>query len=159
MIRRLPDPVYLVVARVLTHPRFHPIHRRIYRRTAGRGLVGHILGMDMHLLRTTGRWTGAPRTVPLGAIPDGDAWVVIGSNGGRDADPGWVHNLRAEPRATIQLRCDSWPVIAHEADPPEAARIWPIVVAAYPAYPAYPGYRERTDRLIPLFVLDTAEAD
>ena len=156
MIRRLPDPAYLVIGRVLTHPRFHPVHRRLYRRTGGRGVVGHALGVDMLLLHTTGRSSGRSRTVPLAAVRDGDAWVVVGSFGGRDRDPAWVHNLRAEPRGRIQFRGDSWTVLAREADPPEAARLWPMVEAAYPGYALY---RAATTRRVPLFVLEPPEAD
>ena len=156
MARRLPDPAYRVIGRVLTHPRFHPVHRRLYLRTGGRGIVGHGLGVDMLLLHTTGRSSGRPRTVPLAAVPDGDAWVVVGSFGGRDRDPGWVHNLRAVPRGRIQVRGDSWVVMATEADSGEAGRLWPIVEAAYPGYATY---RAATIRAIPLFVLERSRAD
>ena len=151
MVRRLPDPAYTAIALILTHPWFHPFHRRLYRRTGGRGVVGHALGVDMLLLRTTGRRSGRSRTVPLGAIRDGEAWVVVGSYGGRDVDPAWVLNLRAEPRALVRFRGVRVAVLAHEADPTEAERLWPLVSAAYPGYQLY---RERTTRTVPLFVLD-----
>jgi len=153
MVRRLPDPAYTAIAAVLTHPWFHPFHRRLYGRTGGRGVVGHALGVDMVLLGTTGRRSGRTRIVPLGAIRDGDAWVVIGSYGGRDVDPAWVLNLRADPHATVQYRGVRVAVLAHEADLTEAARLWPLVSTAYPGYQLY---RKRTSRTVPLFILEPA---
>ena len=151
MVRRLPDPAYTAIGAILTHPWFHPFHRRLYRRTGGRGLVGHALGVDMVLLGTIGRRSGRTRTVPLGAIRVGDSWVVIGSYGGRDVDPAWVLNLRAQPKATVQFRRARTAALAHEADPAEATRLWPLVRAGYPGYQLY---RERTTRTVPLFVLE-----
>ena len=152
MVRRLPDRAYMAIGRTLTHPWFHPFHRRLYRRIGGRGIVGRALGMDMLLLTTTGRRTGMTRTVPLGAIQVGEACVVIGSYGGRDHDPAWALNLRAHPRARVQWRDAAWLVVAREAEPVEADRLWPIVTAAYPGYAVYRA--AATARPVPLFVLD-----
>ena len=156
MTRRLPDSAYWMIGRVLTHPRFHPFHRRLYRRTGGRWLVGRGLGVDMLLLQTTGRQSGLARTVPLAAVPLAaaphvDTWVVVGSFGGRHRDPDWAHNLRATPEARIQVRGSVRPVTAREAHGDEAAALWPIVEAAYPGYALY---RAATTRLVPLFVLE-----
>ena len=76
---------YLVIGEVLTHPRFHPIHVRLYRWTGGRGPVGRALGLDVILVTMRGRRTGALRTVPLAAVRDGERWVLIGSNAGKEA--------------------------------------------------------------------------
>lgn len=151
MATRLPRPVYLAIGYLLTSRPFTRWHRWTFRRTGGSGVLGHALGVDMILVTTRGRRTGEARTVPLGAIRRGDAWVVIGSNSGKAAGPAWAHNLRSDPAVTVQERATSRPFTAHEATEAEAATLWPIVTAAYPGYAIY---RDRTDRPIALFVLE-----
>ena len=141
---------YLVIGEVLTHPRFHPIHVRLYRWTGGRGPIGRALGLDMILVTMRGRRTRALRAVPLAAVRDGDRWVLIGSNAGKDRMPGWVFNLRDDANATVAWRGTTSAYRATEAEGPERDRLWALVVAAYPGYAVY---RDRTDRPIPLVVL------
>jgi deazaflavin-dependent oxidoreductase (nitroreductase family) len=149
----LPRRVYLAIGEVLTHPRFHPIHRRLYRWGGGRGPLGRALGMDMILVTTTGRKSGVARTVPLGAVRAGRDWILIASNAGKDRMPAWVHNLRADPVARVEHGGAVAPYVAHEAVGGEWTRLWAVVTAAYPGYDVY---RARTDRAIPLFVLEPA---
>lgn len=147
--------VYLAIGEVLTHPRFHPIHRRLYRLTGGRGVVSRALGMDMLLVTVTGRRSGVDRTVPLAAVRDGESWVLVGSNAGKGRTPGWVHNLRAEPAVTVEHGPTAPAAFrAREvSDPQELEARWRQVIAAYPGYGVY---RRRTERVIPLFVLEPA---
>jgi F420H(2)-dependent quinone reductase len=154
MATRLPRPVYLAIGYVLTSRPFTRWHRWIYRRTGGSGVLAHALGIDMILVTARGRRTGEPRTVPLGAIRHGDAWIVIGSNSGKAAEPAWAHNLRADPAVTVEERATRRRFTAHEAGEAEAATLWPIVTAAYPGYGIY---RDRTDRPVALFVLEPAK--
>ena len=148
----LPRRVYLAIGLVLTHPRFHPIHRRLYAWTGGRGPVGRALGMDMLLVETRGRKTGEPRVVPLGAVAQDGGWILIGSNSGKEQMPAWVHNLRADPAVVVEHEGRRTPHVAREAtDVAEYDRLWTLVTAAYPGYDVY---RERTERRIPLFVLE-----
>lgn len=151
----LPRRVYLAIGLVLTHPRFHPIHRRLYAWTGGRGPVGRALGMDMLLVETRGRKTGERRVVPLGAVRDGASWILVASNAGKDRMPAWVHNLRAEPAVTVDHDGRRASFRAREASGEEYDRLWRVVTSAYPGYGVY---RERTDRPIPLFVLDPHHA-
>jgi F420H(2)-dependent quinone reductase len=65
----------------------------IYRRSKGR-LVGSVRGTPVLLLTTTGRKSGASRTRPVGYLPDGERFMVCGSNGGSDHAPAWALNLR-----------------------------------------------------------------
>lgn len=104
-------------------------------------------------LTTIGRRTGEPRPTTLYAWPDGDRLVVVGSSGGGDADPAWVGNLRARPRATVQRgrRQAPEPVTAREVDGDEYDRLWALVCEAFPMYASY---QRKTTRRIPLFVLD-----
>lgn len=147
----LPRRAYLAIGAVLTHPQFHPLHRRLYRLTGGRGIVGRALGMDMILVSMAGRRTGHRRVVPLGALRDEDTWVLVGSNSGKPQTPGWVHNLRAEPNVEVEHRDGARAHRAREATDAEVERLWSMAVAAYPGYAVY---RDRTDRPIPLFVLE-----
>ena len=106
----------------------------------------------MIVLTTTGRRTGQPRTVPLGAVRDGDRWLVVGSNAGRDEAPAWALNMQANPDVTVAVRGrDARAFRARTAVGGEAARLWPMVTARYPGYI---DYQRRTDRQIPLFVLE-----
>lgn len=150
----LPRRVYLAIGEILTHPRFHPIHRRLYHWSGGRGPISRALGMDMILVETVGRKSGTPRSIPLGAVRDGRSWILIASNAGKARMPAWVHNLRADPAVRVVHRGATAPFAAHEAIGEERDRLWPIVVAAYPGYDVY---RRRTDRVIPLFVLEPVE--
>jgi deazaflavin-dependent oxidoreductase (nitroreductase family) len=143
---------YLAIGEVLTHRWFHPFHRRLYRLTGGRGVVSHALGMDMILVTMVGRRSGLARTVPLAAVRDGETWVLVGSNAGKDRMPAWVHNLRAASAVHVDCRGAVAPFLAREVtEPSEADRRWQQVIAGYPGYAVY---RERTDRPIPLFVLE-----
>ena len=151
----LPRRVYLAIGLVLTHPRFHPIHRRLYAWTGGRGPTGRALGMDMILVETRGRKTGQPRIIPLGAVRHGATWILIASNAGKDRMPAWVFNLRAEPAVTVEDDGARRPFRAREVDGDEYDRLWRVVTTAYPGYDVY---RARTERRIPLFVLEPVGA-
>ena len=105
-------------------------------------------------LTTRGARSGHFRTIELYAWPDADRLVIVGSSGGSVRHPAWVHNLRADPRATVQRGDHSTEMTAREVtDPDERARLWPFVVERFPLYGSY---QRRTERLIPLFVLEKA---
>jgi len=131
------------------------LHPLLYRWTGGAGLLGRSLGNLTILLTTTGRRSGKPRTTALWAYRDGDALVVVGSNGGSHHVPGWVFNLRAHPDALTQVFRESRPVRASEATGEEYERLWALVTAAYPGYEAYLEWAHRT---IPLVVLEPGPA-
>jgi deazaflavin-dependent oxidoreductase (nitroreductase family) len=104
----------------------------------------------MLLLTTRGARTGRRHTVPLLCLRDGETLVVIASWGGRPRNPHWYGNLVAQPRATVQVRSQVWPVRARTATPAEREIWWPRIVAAYPGYRAY---QSHTDRVIPVVFL------
>jgi deazaflavin-dependent oxidoreductase (nitroreductase family) len=103
-------------------------------------------------LTTTGRRTGQPREVSLYAFEDRDRLVVVGSRGGAASDPDWAGNLRVQPRATIRIGRDTREVVAQEVAGPERDRLWTLVTGAFPLYASY---QRKTERVIPLFVLET----
>jgi deazaflavin-dependent oxidoreductase (nitroreductase family) len=124
-----------------------------YRMTGG--LVGHRLGsLTFLLLTATGRKSGRPHTAPLLYMADGDAFVVIGSNGGNAKHPAWVHNLRAHPQADVQVGSRHVAVTAREAEGEERARLWSKVVETYRNYE---NYQKETEREIPVVVLRPVE--
>ena len=127
------------------------VHTLLYR--LSRGLVGHRMpGMPaMLLLDHVGAKSGKARTTPLVYIEDGDAFVIVASKGGHPKHPAWFHNLRANPETTIQVGPRKIPVTARVATDAERERLWPEVVRAYSGYE---GYQRRTDRKIPLVILE-----
>ena len=129
---------------------FWRVHPFIYRISGGR-LLGEMIGMPVLLLTTTGARTGSRRTTALTYLAYGDAYVVIGSFLGEPRHPGWVHNLRARPRAGIQVRDRKIAVAAREAHDTEREEIWSSLLAQEPSYREY---AERTEREIPVVVLE-----
>jgi deazaflavin-dependent oxidoreductase (nitroreductase family) len=150
MVKRLPDRMYRVIGFVGTSRIVTRLHPHVYRLTGGRGPIGRNFGVQNAVVTTTGRTSGRIREVPLYAFPDGDRYIVIGSNAGDERDPAWVGNLRAEPRASLRVGRRVWAVVAHEADGPERDRLWDVAAAAYPGFEVY---RARTGRRIPVVVL------
>jgi deazaflavin-dependent oxidoreductase (nitroreductase family) len=129
---------------------FWRIHPVIYRLTGGR-LLGRIAGVPVLLLTTTGRKTGAPRTKPLLYLADGDAFVVAASYAGEPRHPAWWLNLRADPKALVQVGSRVVEVRAREAEGEERARLWRGIVAQDDAFAEY---ERRTARRIPVVVLE-----
>jgi F420H(2)-dependent quinone reductase len=126
-------------------------HTAVYRAT--NGLVGHRFpgAPPMLLLDHVGARSGTKRTTPLVYVADGDDVVLVASKGGHPRNPAWFHNLRAHPETTVQIGSERRPVRARVAAPEERERLWPKAVATYGGYR---GYQERTDREIPLVVLE-----
>jgi F420H(2)-dependent quinone reductase len=102
-------------------------------------------------LTTIGRKTGNPHEVVIYAFPDEERLVVVGSYAGRPKHPDWAANLRANQRATVRTGRESTEYQAREVDGAERERLWRLVTDAFPPYETYQG---RTERLIPLFLLD-----
>jgi deazaflavin-dependent oxidoreductase (nitroreductase family) len=154
MPRRLPGWVYVAFAYVVTNHRFARLHRWLIERSGGRGVVGRALGLEMIVVTTTGRRSGRLRTVPLGAVRDGDRWLVVGSNAGRDQAPAWALNMEATPEVSVAVGgAEPVPFRARAAVGDEVDRLWALVTARYPGYT---DYQARTERRIPLFVLEPA---
>ncbi len=128
------------------------IHPHVYRAT--RGLVGRRIGLGMPVLvlETIGRKSGARRTNAVCYLPDGDRYVMIASNQGHGANPGWLYNLRANPEATIQVGSRKRRVRARESRGAERERLWRKAVDTYPGFELY---RTRAaGRHIPVVVLE-----
>ena len=129
-------------------------HVRQYRETDGE--VGYEWnGVPCLVLTTRGRRSGEQRSSALicAAIPgnDGDNYVIIGSQGGMPTHPNWYHNLVADPNVEVQVRGDRFRATARTAEGDERARLWQLMAAAWPNYDQY---AQRTDRVIPVVVLE-----
>jgi len=111
---------------------------------------GPFEGADLLLLTTTGAKTGQPRLVVLTPLQIDGKLIVVGSLAGADIDPAWVHNLRAQPRARIEVGADCYDVVARELPPDEREATFPKVTAMEPTYAEY---QAKTTRAIPLFEL------
>lgn len=108
-------------------------------------------GAPVCLVTTTGRKSGQPRTAPLLYLTDGERVVLVASKGGMSKHPVWYLNLVANPRCTVQIGREKRAMRAHTASAEEKAALWPRLVAMYSDYD---DYQSRTDREIPVVVLD-----
>ena len=130
------------------------IHRSIFVRTNGRWL-GEMFGMKVVLLETTGRKSGKTReTMLTSPFQEGENVILIASWGGDDRHPTWYLNLRANPdvKATYDGHKQR-AMKARTATPDEKAVLWPKVTAKYKGYG---GYQTKTDRDIPVVILEPA---
>ncbi|MGE0066656.1 MAG: nitroreductase family deazaflavin-dependent oxidoreductase [Solirubrobacterales bacterium] len=131
-------------------------HTFLYRHTGGRigqsfpGVRGKML-----LLDHVGAKSGTHRTSPLLYVDDGSDVVIVASKGGFPKHPAWYHNLLANPDTTVQIGSERRPVHARVARPEERERLWEM---AERAYGGYRDYKARTDREIPLVVLEPRTA-
>ena len=126
-------------------------HTTVYQRTNGR--IGHRHpGLPpMLLLDHVGARSGTKRTSPLVYVRDGQDYVIVASKGGFPKNPGWYYNLIAHPDTTIQVGSQHLDVHARVATSEERERLWSLALRTYRGYA---GYQQRTDREIPLVVLE-----
>ncbi|HYY80154.1 MAG TPA: nitroreductase family deazaflavin-dependent oxidoreductase [Actinomycetes bacterium] len=125
-------------------------HVRRYRETDGE--VGYLWrGVPTLILTTTGRRSGRQRPTPLIFGRDGDDHVVVASKGGAPAHPAWYRNLVDHPEVEVQVKGERFRARARTADGEERARLWKLMTGIWPAYDQY---QERTDRRIPVVVLE-----
>ncbi len=126
-------------------------HVRSYRETGGE--LGHDWreGTDTLLLTTKGSKSGEPRTTPLIYGRSGDDYLVVASNGGSDDPPSWYVNLERDPEAEVQVMDDVFKARAHDAGPDERPAMWDEMVGHWPHYDEY---QSKTDREIPVVILE-----
>jgi proline iminopeptidase len=126
-------------------------HVRRYRETAGD--VGHVWkeGSTILLLTTKGRKTGNKTTTPLIYAQDGDRYVIVASKGGAPEHPGWYRNIERDPNVELQVKGDVFAARARTAEGEERERLWRL---ANEVWPHYDEYAQKTDRTIPVVVLE-----
>lgn len=129
------------------------MHEQLFRATKGR-IGGTGLGMPVLILATTGRKSGKVRTTMLTSpVQEGEAIVIVASYGGDNRHPAWFLNLRDNPDVEVTMRGATRKMKARVASIDEKARLWPRVTEKYRGYAAY---QRRTDRDIPLVILEPA---
>ena len=130
----------------------HDLNRGIveeFRANAGK-VGGPFEGGTLLLLHTTGAKSGKARLSPLAYLPIDDKTIILGSYAGGPKDPAWVHNLRADPRAHVELGTEAFDVTARELPADERAAIYLKIVELAPVFAEY---QAKTARQIPVFEL------
>jgi deazaflavin-dependent oxidoreductase (nitroreductase family) len=130
-------------------------HRNLVQVTGGR-VGGTLAGMPVVILTTTGRKSGQPRTTMLTSpVQQGDNIVLVASYGGDDRHPKWFLNLRDNPDVEVKYKGRKKPMRARVATAEEKDALWPRVTTAYKGYA---GYQTKTERDIPLVILEPRES-
>jgi deazaflavin-dependent oxidoreductase (nitroreductase family) len=114
---------------------------------------GQFAGANLLLLTTTGAKSGQPRLSPLAFFRVDGKLLILGSYAGADVNPAWVHNLRANPSARVEIGNESSDVTARELPPAEREELFPKITAVAPGFAEY---QARTTRIIPVFELQPA---
>jgi deazaflavin-dependent oxidoreductase (nitroreductase family) len=110
-----------------------------------------VLGSPVVLLTLRGAKTGKLRYIPLMRVEHEGRYAVVASKGGAPAHPTWYYNIKAHPEFPLQDGTVTKNYVAREVEGAERAEWWERAVAAYPSYAEY---QKKTDRQIPVFVLD-----
>jgi deazaflavin-dependent oxidoreductase (nitroreductase family) len=122
-------------------------------RANGGKVGGQFEGAPLLLLHTTGARSGQERVNPVMYRPDGDNLVVFASKAGASTNPDWYHNLRANPRVSVEIGTEQRDVVARIAEGDERERLWGAHKAAWPGFA---DYETKTDRQIPVVILEPA---
>jgi deazaflavin-dependent oxidoreductase (nitroreductase family) len=131
-------------------PQITWVDKLVQRLTRGRWSILRIAGLPNLMLTVVGRKSGLPRSTPLLCVPYGDGELVAGSNFGGAKPPVWVVNVRAADTVTVSTRGRSHRAVARELTGEERSAAWAQMVTTWPNYARY---AERTDRVIPVFLL------
>ena len=127
-------------------------HVRSYRETGGE--YGHLWrGAPTLLLTTKGARSGEPRTMALIYGRSGDDYLLVASDGGAHDHPQWFKNLRKDPEVELQVHDEVFPARAREATDAEKPAMWQEMLRHWPAYDRY---QAKTERPIPVIVLERA---
>jgi deazaflavin-dependent oxidoreductase (nitroreductase family) len=129
-------------------------HVEAYRKTDGAEGFDWRDGSHIILLTTIGHRSREERTVPLIFGKHGDDYLIVASKGGADEPPSWYVNLQADPSVTVQDRGDVFKAVARTASDEEKKTLWPIMTNEWPAYDVY---QTKTERPIPVVVLEPVE--
>ncbi len=124
----------------------------LYERTNG-AEGNEIQGMPVVIVTSVGHKSGNIRKNPVMRVDHEGAYAVVASKGGAPEHPDWYHNITANPRVQLQDGPEPHEYVARQVDGDERATWWERAVAAFPPYAEY---ATKTDREIPVFVLERA---
>jgi len=125
----------------------------IYEGSGGKeGTTLRDTGLPCIIVTHEGNKTGGTRKIPLMRVEVDGAYVLVGSYGGRPANPVWVYNIRANPDVEIRDKTEVFKMRVREVtEDPERQRLWDAGAAVFPPYIEY---QEKTDRKIPVFIAE-----
>jgi len=123
----------------------------VYRASGGKIFGKWLRGAPVGLLNYRGRKSGRSLTTPLLYLADGEKILIVASKGGMAHNPLWYENLVAQPDCEFEVGSEKRPYRARTASPEEKRAAWPKLVAMYPDYA---DYQARTDRDIPVVILE-----
>lgn len=125
-------------------------HIAAYRETDGeKGYMWN--GATTLLMTSKGRKSGEKRTIAIIYCQVGDNFVIIASKGGSPVHPLWYLNVLEDPNVEVQVKADKWEAVARTAESPEREALW---AAACVQWPAFNDYQARTERRIPVVVIE-----
>lgn len=125
-------------------------HVRVYRETNGeQGYIWN--GSSILLLTTKGRRSGEARTIPIIFTRYKQSWVIMASKGGAPTHPKWYLNILDDPQVEVQEKAERYRATARTAESPEREAIWAEAIKHWPNYDMY---QARTERQIPVVVLE-----
>ncbi len=138
------------VSAVLSHI-LQPADEIMLFLTRGKHTVAEMV-LPVIEVETTGARTGKKRVHPLGGFPDGEKYVLIGSNFGGPHHPAWVYNLRAHPECVVHADGRTATFIAREVEGVERERCWQLALSYYKGYDLYE--KRAAPRRIAVIVLE-----
>jgi deazaflavin-dependent oxidoreductase (nitroreductase family) len=128
-------------------------HVRVYEETDGENGHEWRNGTSILILTTTGRRSGDQRKNALIYGMAGDNPMIVASKGGNPQHPGWYLNLRDNPEVQVQIKGDKFTARARDATAEERPELWGQMTEHWPDYD---NYQEKTDREIPIVILERA---
>jgi deazaflavin-dependent oxidoreductase (nitroreductase family) len=128
-------------------------HVERYEATGGEEGYHWRNGTTILLLHTKGRTSGKDYTHPLIFREHNGDYLIVASKGGAPEPPDWYLNLEADPNVTVQVKDDTFRARARAATPAEQPELWTLMTEVWPDYDEY---QKKTDREIPVVVLERA---
>ena len=133
-------------------PIIHKVDKAILKLTMGKYTISEFAGWNIIQLTTIGAKTNQPRTMPLVGVFDDEKIALIASSFGREHNPGWYYNLKANPDCFVSFKGKSGEYVARETKGEERERYFQMAVSQYGGYQKY---KERAaHRHIPVMVLE-----
>jgi deazaflavin-dependent oxidoreductase (nitroreductase family) len=120
-------------------------------RANGGKVGGNFEGAPLLLLHSTGAKSGQERVNPMMYQAVGDSFAVFASKAGADSNPDWFYNLKSNPEARVEVGTEMFDVTARVLDDREREPIWGEQKSRYPGFA---DYEKKTDRVIPVVILD-----
>ncbi len=128
-------------------------HVRVYRETSGERGYHWRKGSKILILETVGRKSGEPRPMALIFGEDDGRYVIVASKGGAAQHPAWYLNMQEQGQVDVQVLGDRFQATHRDAEGDERERLWEMMVGEWPDYA---DYQQKTDRQIPVVILERA---